>query len=216
MILRAFLFDLDGTLYDSGGILGEAYQEGLEGFLPVPTEAEVMRFVGRPVREIFAGLYPDVSESRRDEAADRVLASLLAKIRAGGGRLLPGAREVLTELRTRGIPRGIVTNARRSYLEAVLAANDIAGLVEPALCEGDRPGAGKGGLAVEILHAWGISPVEAGFVGDRASDREAAREAGMRFFGVVGHGPSEELAGADLVIRDLRELLPLTSPFPGR
>lgn len=211
--MKAALFDLDGTLFDSSrggdseGVLEESYRAALEGFLPIPPASEVLRLVGQPVRAIFAGLYPDVPEAKREEGARRVLATLCERIRGGGGRLLPGAHDALAGLARRGVRRGIITNARRPYLDAVLAGHGLAPLVETAVCDGDRPGYGKGAWIVEILSGWEISPLDAVFVGDRRNDLEGAREAGVRFLGVAGHGDAAELAGADAILSRVDEIL---------
>lgn len=201
--IRAALFDLDGTLYSSAGILGASYREALDGVLRVPTEEEVLRFVGRPVREIFAALYPDADEATKERAAARVLTVLVEKIRAGGGEVLPGAREALAACAARGVKRGIVTNARREYMEAVIERCGFE--VEAAVCDGDDPAAGKGGLAARLLAGWGIPPEEAVLVGDRRGDEEAARSIGCRFVGVAGHGGADEVRDADVLLDDLTE-----------
>lgn len=205
-------FDLDGTLYSSEPVLGLAYDSAIRAAnaewgssWPVPTTAQILVHVGRPVREIFARLFPSMPESVRARLAQRVLEDLAARIRAGGGHLFPGALEVLRELRSEGCVPILVSNCRRLYLEAVTTTFGLAPLFDEMHCNEDDPVLGKSGLLARA--AAGRSGV---MVGDRASDGEAARAAGLAWigcdFGHVGEEGRIELSGADVVVTSLAEI----------
>lgn len=205
------VFDLDGTLYSSESILGPAYAAAIREVnarwrrnLAVPETAAILAQVGRPAKEILASLYPDLAEGERDELSRLVLAALTDRIRGRGGRLFEGVPETLAELRRAGHVLAVVSNARRSYLEAILAAFDLARHLESAACHEDAPELGKAGLLRRTLA--GRPGV---MVGDRASDGLAARAAGVPWIGCAfGHAADEaaELASADVVIRRFAEL----------
>ena len=203
-------FDLDGTLFNSTPILGPAYQTAVAAAnhdrrgvglptLSSPSTAEVLHFVGRPVKEIFAGLFPGESEPVRAALAQGVLDDLCSRIRRREAELYPGARELLVSLRRLGHPLVIVSNCRRAYLEAISAAFSLDELLEAARCNEDAPELGKPGLLKSLLA--GRRGV---MVGDRASDGEAARFAGVPWIGCdYGHAhdpAADELRGADLVV----------------
>lgn len=211
-------FDLDGTLYSSEPVLGLAYAAAMRRAntlwgtsYPIPTSSEILAHVGRPVREIFERLFPSMSVDHRVPLANQVLDDLVARIRAGGGFLYPEALSTLAALRERGYRLVLVSNCRRAYLEAVTETFELAPLFDVMVCNEDDPALGKPGLlAREVGGAVGV------MVGDRRSDGEAAREAGIRWIACdFGHTGTEagEWEGADAVITSLGELLPIVADW---
>ncbi|MDQ7039299.1 MAG: HAD family hydrolase, partial [Aquificota bacterium] len=103
------------------------------------------------------------------------------------GRPVPGATELLSYLRERGIITILVTNNSRSSAEAVLRAT---GLEFDAIYTRE-----EGALKPEpeaLLHPLrdlGVSPDEAVLIGDSHHDLAAARNAGVRH--VILVSPSE-------------------------
>lgn len=205
-------FDLDGTLYSSEPVLGLAYDSAIRAAntewgtsWPIPTTAQILAHVGRPVRDIFARLFPEMPDSVRGPLSQRVLEDLAARIRAGGGHLFPGARELLESLGGSGCELVLVSNCRRLYLEAVTGTFGLAPFFTVMHCNEDDPELGKSGLlARAVAGRPGV------MVGDRASDGEAALAAGVRWigcdFGHVGEEGRNELSGADAVVTSLVEV----------
>ncbi len=212
-------FDLDGTLYSSEPVLGLAYEAGIRAANAetgsawrVPTTAEILAHVGRPVREIFGRLFPEMPEKTRLAISDRVLEDMVGRIRAGGGYLFPGAREALGALRDRACATILVSNCRRAYLEAVTETFELAPLFDQMHCNEDDPALGKSGLlARAVAGRPGV------MVGDRASDGEAAHAAGIRWigcdFGHVGEEARIELRDADAVVTSLADVLALVDSW---
>lgn len=210
---RVVVFDLDGTLFSSEAILGDAYREAVAATsarwgvpLRTPTLVEILSLVGRPVREIFHALYPDLSAAQREELAGAVLVILDRKIRAGEGRLYDGVPAMLAALRDAGCRIALVSNCRRAYLEAIFDTYTLWPYFVSERCNEDEPELGKTGLVAEaVAGARGI------MVGDRASDGEAARAAGIPWIGCdYGHADDgsglNELSGADVVVRSVDEI----------
>lgn len=207
-------FDLDGTLFSSEAILGRAYAVAVAEAnrrwslgLETPRLEAILALVGRPVAEILAHLFPALSADRRHDFSTFVLDELVAQIRAKKGVLFAGVPETLAELRRRGHPLVVVSNCRRAYLEAILGAYGLAGLFEAAVCNEDDPSLGKNGfLKKSIAARRGV------MVGDRASDGEAARFAGVKWIGCAfGHAAEtdKELEAADAVIHSFPEIPPI-------
>lgn len=210
---RVVVFDLDGTLFSSEAILGDAYREAVAATsarwgipLRTPTLAEILALVGRPVREIFLALYPALTAAQREELAGEVLVILDRKIRAGEGRLYDGVPAMLVSLRDAGFRIALVSNCRRAYLEAIFDTYELWPYFASARCNEDAPALGKTGLVAEaVAGARGI------MVGDRASDGEAAHAAGIPWIGCdYGHADDgsgqNELSGADAVVRSVEEI----------
>lgn len=205
-------FDLDGTLFTSEKILGLSYETAVKSANArwgtshaVPTTAEILKQVGQPVRKIFLALYPDMLASHREELANDVLADLTARIRRKEGLLYDGVIETLGRLQAEKVPMLLVSNCRRGYLEAVTKTYRLVPFFERMSCNEDAPELGKSGLLKEMLGGRiGV------MVGDRASDGEAARHAGVPWIGCdYGYGDAlqNELIEADTVIRSFPEVI---------
>jgi len=119
---RAILFDLDGTLADSLGVMRHAYQLFLKTYSREPSESEFESLNGPPLLEVVRQLkvthvLPDdeaVLFSRYSDVVDQAYARVAPS---------PGAPELVEEAKRRGCAMGLVTsNSRRrarAWLESV-------------------------------------------------------------------------------------------------
>jgi phosphoglycolate phosphatase len=206
---RGVVFDLDGTLIDSGGDIVMAVNHALEvhdkSRLP---SATILRFVGDGARLLCAraaGLadkHPDV---------DRILESYLAyylEHPADHTRWMPHARAVLDELKR--YPLAIATNKPRSTTDVVLGRLGVRTLFAAIAADGDFSAIKPSpepifGIAKQL----GVEPSQLVMVGDGPQDIEAGRRAGCRTIGVLGGFlPAERLSAAqpDVLIESLAEL----------
>ncbi|RMH56607.1 MAG: HAD family hydrolase [Candidatus Hydrogenedentota bacterium] len=205
------LFDLDGTLFSSENLLEPAYRDGIEEFgtesgetYRCPTRAEILREVGRPANEIMKHFFGELPEARRAELGRRILRHICRRIRNREGDLFSGVPEMLKRLRGEGRRLYLVSNCRRSYLDAVLDTYDLRSFFEEMACNEEYPDLGKNGLVKSFSSAG-----EAVLVGDRSSDGEAAREAGIFWIGCAyGYSSANEseLREADCVVESVFEI----------
>ena len=124
-------------------------------------------------------------------------------------RPLPGAPELLADLRERGITHGIATSGRRPEINASLEAlgvpDDVV-VVERGDVARAKP---EPDLFVECARRLGAAHDDCYVVGDAVWDLLAARRAQMLSVGLLsgGYGENElERAGAYRVYRDAAEL----------
>ena len=124
-------------------------------------------------------------------------------------RPLPGAAELLADLRDRGITHGIATSGRRPEIDASLEALGVPAetvVVERGDVARAKP---EPDLFVECARRLGADPSDCYVVGDAVWDLLAARRADMLAIGLLtgGYGADElERAGAYRVYRDAAEL----------
>jgi len=209
--MRALIFDLDGTLVDTVYAHVFAWQRALaEASLPIDgwrihrrigmsgglfTRA-VARELGRPLT---AGEV-DALQARHGELFRELLPER---------RPLPGAVELLGELRDVGIPHGIATSGRRPEIDASLDALGVGAdtvVVERGHVERAKP---EPDLFLACAERLGVAPDECYVVGDAVWDLLAARRARMLSAGLLSGGYGEDeltRAGAFRVYRDAREL----------
>lgn len=206
--LAAAIFDMDGTLVDSEELAYLASIEGLTDYYrarggePVlPSRAEIRSLVGLPSLEYFARLVPPERRGDAAEVRRLVAGHEVRRLSAGLGRLFPGVRETLGELRREGWRLGLVSNCGRIYLEANLK-HLLDGLLDVAFCLDDRPS--KTENVTLALSRLGVS--KGVMVGDRTADLEAGRKNGLRTVGCAYGFAPHEIHGADAVIREFPEL----------
>jgi HAD superfamily hydrolase (TIGR01509 family) len=209
--MQALIFDLDGTLVDTVYAHVFAWQRALaEEHLPVDGW-KVHRRVGMSgglfaralARELGRELTPDETEQLQRRHGE-LYRELLPERRP-----LPGAVQLLRELRELRVPHGIATSGRRPEIDASLEALGVPqdtvvvarGDVERAKPEPD--------LFVTCAERIDVQPRNCYVVGDAVWDLLAARRAGMLSVGLLSGGYGEDeltRAGAFRVYRDAEEL----------
>jgi pyrophosphatase PpaX len=174
----AVLFDLDGTLIDTYHLYLEAYTRALEPYLGRrPALEEFVERRPASERHFLNGWIGEENARSCHAAMRRHYAELHASLCEG---VYDGVREMLTALRTAGIPVGIVTGKGRhtwETTESALGLGPFAVVVTDDDMELPKPD--PGGLH-SALEAIGVEAAETVYVGDSLSDLEAGRLAGTR------------------------------------
>lgn len=210
----AVIFDLDGTLVATESYWVPAARVGARKAFEelgldreVPSRDEWMSLVGLPLGEGFDQLFADLEPSARSLVKRRCEEEEHFRLRAGEAALLPGAHEMLAELRGQGVRLGIASNCSGDYLDAMMENLALADFVEEARCLDTPHVHDKRGMVEDLL--WTFGTRSAVMVGDRAGDREAAHANGIPHVHVEsGFAPPGEELGAEATIADLGELLP--------
>jgi len=209
--LLALVFDLDGTLVDTVYAHVLAWQRALaEGGLPVDGWRIHRRigmsgglFARAVAREVGRPLSDDETEALQRRHGE-LYRELLPERRP-----LPGAIELLRQLREAGVVHGIATSGRRPEIDASLAALGVG--AETVVVErGDvRRAKPEPDLFLEAARRLDVVPADCYVVGDAVWDLLAARRAGMLSVGLLSGGYGEDeltRAGAFRVYRDADEL----------
>jgi len=212
-MIRTILFDLDGTLADTGPDLADALNTVLaehgKVLLPYEKIRPVVSHGAAALIELGFGL------ARTDPHFPPLRERLLEIYRshlARATRLFPGMPTLLDTLAARGLNWGIVTNKPAFLTEPLV---DALGLREDVACivSGDTT-ANRKPHPQPMLHACalaGSAPRECLYVGDAARDIEAGKAAGMRtlvaLFGYIGPEDRPETWGADGLIRKPEDIL---------
>jgi pyrophosphatase PpaX len=200
------LFDLDGTVVDSGGIILASMRHAARTVLGREySDDELMASVGGPGLEAQMQV---LAEDRVDELV-RVYRAHNEPLHATL-EFCTGMEGVLVALQERGCRLGLVTAKRRSTVELAFARLPLAGLFE-AVVGGDETERHKPDPEPLLLglSRLGASPDGAAYVGDSPFDMQAARAAGMTAVGVTWghiHG-RDSLGDADVVVDTAEELL---------
>ena len=207
---KSILFDLDGTLTDSGdGIINCAIL-ALEHFkLPVPDRETLRVFVGPPLHETFMKF--GVPADKAEEAV-AVYRSRYVPIGMFENAPYEGIREVLATLKEQGHKLYVATSKPEWMAEEILKKFELDGYFD-RICGAtmDTSRTEKAQVIAYLLELNGGAE-NAIMVGDTKSDVLGAAEHGIPTIGVAwGYGTVEDmqLAGAAAIATTTQELLEL-------
>lgn len=186
-MIRAALFDLDGTLVSSLPELAKGVEMlSRELGAPVPPEAVVGDMIGGGVRVLIDRLFLWWQGAGAKELPDfeSTLQRLVAIWSGMSGDLIreiPGAFAGVQSLKEAGISVWLVTNKERGLTEAFLRERGIDalfnGLVAAGDCAHPKPAPD---MLIKAITSAGAEASEAVMVGDSRNDALAARAAGIR------------------------------------
>lgn len=186
-MIRAVLFDWDGTLVDTAEASYRCYVQMFAEF-EIPFDRETYARTYSPNWYLtFRALGLD--EQHWSHADQRWLAHF-ANERV---ELLEGARQVLETLTARGLVTGIVTSGSRERVERELELHGLAEHLHERVygCEVSKKKPDPEGLLL-CLDRLRVAPDEAVFVGDSPEDIEMARAAGVYSIAVTGGYPNRD------------------------
>ena len=201
-MIRAFIFDLDGVITDTAeyhfrGWKRLADEEGLSF-----TREDNEHLRGIPRRESLMLILRDhvYPEEKIQEMMERKNSYYLELIKEISPRdLLPGARELLEEVRAAGLKNALGSASKNA--SEVIERLGIRSLFD-AISDGHSVERQKPApdLFLHAAQQLGLSPAECIVVEDAAAGIEAARAGG---FWSVGLGPNERVGKADGIFPSL-------------
>ena len=210
---RTLLFDLDGTLADTGPDLAYALNCVLaeEGCPPLPYARirPVVSHGGIALIRLGFALEPEDHGFAR--LRQRLLAIYHANI-ARETRVFPGTGALLEQIEAQGMNWGVVTNKPAWLTGPLLRALGLerraATIVSGDTLEQRKPHPAPMLLACREA---GSAPAQCLYVGDAQRDIEAGRNAGMPTlvarYGYIGEDDRPELWGADGMVERPEEIL---------
>ncbi len=202
---EGLIFDLDGTLWDSTGVIRPVWNAVLErrGRAAL-SEAEFAGLMGLTKAEIAERLFPAWAEEARIDVMDACFCAEQKELRARGAKLYPGLKETLERLRG-CFGLYVVSNCAPGYLDAFLDAHGLRALFDDWETHGGT-GLSKGENIRFVCRRNTLD--RAIFIGDTESDAAAAREAGLPFIhAAYGFGKVPEAEHRIEAITELPELV---------
>ena len=201
---RAVLWDLDGTLVDSGDSHWRAWRETMRAEGIELTYPQFLASFGqRNDRILGAWLGAGVGPDRIRRIGDAKEAMYRDLARREGLVVLPGAREWVTRLREAGWRQAIASSAPRANVDVMLETVDMRDSID-AIISAEDVTTGKPDPEVFLAAASRLElpPTRCIVVEDAAAGIEAARRAGMRSIGVN----ATTALDADVYVRSLADL----------
>jgi len=188
----SIIFDLDGTLWDSTGVVAEAWQAAKEqvDFIKEDVTADMVKGItGMTYKAIFEKLFPYLTDEKREEYKAIAAKYELEILHTKGGELYPALEETLQYLSTK-YKLYIVSNCQSGYIEVFFKTSGLGNYFLGHQCYGTK-NMPKADNIKDIVNDHALkAPV---YVGDTMGDYNAAVGAGVPFiFANYGFGKVEE------------------------
>jgi phosphoglycolate phosphatase/pyrophosphatase PpaX len=177
-MIKAVLFDLDGTLISTKRLYLEAYRRALVPYLRRElSDSDLLRLDTRSERLVLSSCVADAQLSACLQSFHREYETLHASHFEG---ICDGVLELLSRLRERGLKLGIVSGKSRRAWE-ITASLTRLGAFDIAVMDDEMPAPKPDPRGIRIaLENLGVEAKEAVYVGDAVFDLDAAIEAGAR------------------------------------
>lgn len=227
MAIGGILFDMDGTLLNSNSLHVRAWQQAFEQLGHAIPPARIGPEIGKGGDNLVPAILGPTDKEREEDlknAYSQVFEKLIASERV---EPLPGARELVSALRKRGLPLALASSSKSEMLQAFEKSSgwkfrdEFDALVTSDDASNSKPDPDIVHAAIDKL---GLSPAQCALIGDTPFDALSARAGGVVSLGVLssGLGFSEQAlreAGARhvwpdcaAILRDLDGVLHLASP----
>jgi phosphoglycolate phosphatase len=197
------IFDLDGTLWDSGDSVAESWNIVIQraGYDLTVTADDLRRNMGKTMNEIADDLFGFLPEEERYALARRCEVFENEYITEHGGNLFEGVRDTLEELHGAGVKMSIVSNCQEGYIPAFLTSMDMHRYFIDYE-EWGRSGLLKADNIRLVMERNGAE--KAVYVGDIQKDADASAKAGVPcIWAAYGFGHIDKPAG---VLNEFSEL----------
>ena len=204
-MVKAVLWDLDGTLVDSAEFHWQAWRDIMLAEGAPITYAQFVHSFGQRNDLILKGwLGDDVDPDRMRRLGEAKEAHFRELVRAHGIAPLPGVRDWVARLADGGWRHAIATSAPRENLETLIDAMGMRDIFGAGIAAEDVTH-GKPDPEVVLIAAGRLcaAPQHAIVVEDAPMGIEAGRRAGMRTIGV---SLMHQLPHADLYVGRLPDL----------
>jgi phosphoglycolate phosphatase len=204
----SIIFDLDGTLWDSTGVVAEAWQAAKEevDFINEDITGDMVKGItGMTYKAIFEKLFPYLNDEKREEYKAIAAKKELEILHSKGGELYPQLEETLKYL-SANYKLYIVSNCQSGYIEVFFNTSKLEKYFQGHQCYGTK-NMPKADNIKDVVNDYSLkSPV---YVGDTMGDYSAATQAGVPFiFAAYGFGKVNEDQVATIAqVSELVELL---------
>lgn len=203
---KAFIFDMDGVIYDSEPIHAKAKKLVLAEWGISISDERLATFVGRSSRDFYGTMVKENPQCRASwqELADRkhnLYRTMLAE--DDSVKAMPGIRDLLERIRKAGYPIGLGSSSTMEMIELVLTRLDLKDYFSVLVSGNDLPKSKPDPMIfLTVAERLGVSPSICTVIEDATAGVAAAKAAGMYCIGYYNpnSGP-QDLSRADMIVK---------------
>jgi HAD superfamily hydrolase (TIGR01509 family) len=211
-VIRAVIFDIDGTLVDSVDLHARAWQEAFRHFGREAPFERVRSQIGKGSDQLLPAFFSERELAEFGEALDKYRTELYLRDYLPRVRAFPKVPELFERIRADGKRIALATSAKDVELKRLKKIAGIEGLYEEETSsdDADRSKPHPDIFQAALRRLGDVEPEAVVAVGDTPYDAEAAGKAGVRTVGVLCGGfPADDLrrAGCVALYKDPADLL---------
>jgi HAD superfamily hydrolase (TIGR01509 family) len=210
-LLKAVIFDIDGTLVDSVDLHARAWHAAFAHFGHQVEFSAVRSQIGKGGDQLMPMFLSKEEIARRGEEIEEYRSNLYKQQYLPRVRGFPEVQQLIERIKENGLQVALASSAKSDELQTY---KQIAGIEDPIDEETSADDAAKSKPHPDIFKAaldrLGVAASEAIVVGDSPYDAQAAGKIGLRTIGVLCGGfPPADLrqAGCIAIYRDPADLL---------
>lgn len=187
------IFDWDGTLMDSIGLIVEAMHHAAAGFNLTTTDAAVKDIIGLSLERGIDRLFPNLSEADKIALQERYSEYYIAN--SDQTPFFAPIEPMLKSLKDQGKTLAVATGKKRRGLDRILMASNSADYFAVTRCTDEAKSKPDPQMLIDILEVTKMAIENAVYVGDSIFDIQMANQLGMTSIAVdYGAATPEQLA----------------------
>ena len=211
-MIKAVIFDVDGTLVDSVDLHARAWQEAFARFGRHFDFERVRYQIGKGGDQLMPVFLSEEELDEFGEELEEYRGELYKREHLPHVKAFPDVRALFRRVKDEGLQIALASSARAEELKTYKKLARIEDLVEEETSADDaEKSKPHPDIFVAALERLGdVRPSEAVVVGDTPYDAHVAGKAGVKAIGLLSGGfPEEDLraAGCDPIYRDAADLL---------
>jgi HAD superfamily hydrolase (TIGR01509 family) len=211
-MLKAVIFDMDGTLLDSVDYHAKAWDEAFRDYGYTFDFQKIRAEIGKGGDQLLPVFLTEEEIARDGKSIENHRSDLLKERYLSKFTAFPKVRSLFLRLKEDHIQTVLASSSKSAELEVYEKIAKIDDLVDSEVSSEDvtqsKPAADIFVVAVKKLHS--VSPQDVVGISDTPHDATAARKAGLKPIGVLCGGVSDEKlrdAGCAAIYKDPEDLL---------
>jgi HAD superfamily hydrolase (TIGR01509 family) len=210
-MIRAAIFDLDGTLVDSNDLHTEAWDETFRHFGKEIPYHDLRHQIGKGGDQYLPVFLSEAEQREIGGEVEKFRADLFKEKYLERVRAFPKVRELLQRIRDDGKRVALASSGNGSEVEHYVKLAEIGELVDSQTTKSDvRHSKPRPDVFLGALNLLKLGPDEAIVIGDTPYDVQAAKKIGLPTIGLLCGGFSEDelrASGAVAIFQDPADLL---------
>jgi HAD superfamily hydrolase (TIGR01549 family) len=211
-VLKAVIFDIDGTLIDSVDLHARSWVESFARFGVNARLEDVRGHIGEGADRLIPTFVPSEMPGLKRKQIEEFRSELFKREYLAEVRPFPRVRELFQRIRAAGCKVVLGSSCSADEISKYKAIANISDMTDHDVTADDA-GSSKPSPDIFLRALDGLAPIgpsQTCVVGDTKYDGEAARRAGIPFLGLLCGGSSKEelqRSGAIAIYRDPADLL---------